>query len=116
MTENKKVMARNITDQMIRKGVNASDVCNALNIKHNTFSDWVNAKTYPRIDKIEAMAAYFGIPKFMLVENMDKIIDSLPYEKETINEAIKIYQRISKLSPKKQDDLLDYLQYLESRP
>lgn len=34
-----------------------------------TFSDWINAKTYPRIDKIELMANYFGIEKSDLVED-----------------------------------------------
>mgnify|MGYP000250745067 len=34
-----------------------------------TFSDWVNAKTYPRIDKIELMANYFGVTKADLVED-----------------------------------------------
>ena len=70
MIENRKIMAQNITNQMILKNVTATDVCKALNIKQNTFSDWVNGKTYPRIDSIEAMANYFNIPKFMLVEDV----------------------------------------------
>ena len=65
---NKEVMAKNILYYMEKKGVNATDVCNALGFKHNTFSDWVNAKTYPRIDAIELMANYFGISKAFLVE------------------------------------------------
>lgn len=68
MTTNKEVMAKNILHYMEKKGVNATDVCTALGFKHNTFSDWVNAKTYPRIDAIEMMANYFGVPKAFLVE------------------------------------------------
>ena len=70
MTTNKEVMARNILYYMNKKGVNATDVCNALGFKHNTFSDWVNAKTYPRIDAIEMMANYFQISKAFLVEDI----------------------------------------------
>lgn len=70
MTTNKEVMARNIQYYMNKKGVNATDVCNALGFKHNTFSDWVNAKTYPRIDAIELMANYFDISKAFLVEDI----------------------------------------------
>lgn len=70
MTTNKEVMARNILYYMNKKGVNATDVCNALGFKHNTFSDWVNAKTYPRIDAIELMANYFEISKAFLVEDI----------------------------------------------
>ena len=69
MVENKQVMAANISRYMEQKNVKATDICKALGIKHNTFSDWVNAKTYPRIDKIEMMANYFGVSKACLVED-----------------------------------------------
>lgn len=68
MNGNKEVMAANIKFYMEQQNVNATEICRALNIKQNTFSDWVNAKTYPRIDKIEKMANYFGISKAHLVE------------------------------------------------
>lgn len=68
MVENKSIMARNIRRLMEEKKVNATDVCEALNFKHNTFSDWVNGKSYPRIDKIELMANYFNVSKSDLVE------------------------------------------------
>lgn len=70
MTTNKEVMARNIQYYMQKNRLTATDVCNALGFKHNTFSDWVNAKTYPRIDAIEMMANYFGISKAFLVEDI----------------------------------------------
>lgn len=65
---NKQTMAKNIRYFMNLHNVNQSEVCNILNIPMPTFSDWVNAKTYPRIDKIEMMANYFGISKADLVE------------------------------------------------
>ena len=68
MIANKEVMARNIRRLMEQMNVNATEICKRLNIKQNTFSDWVNTKTYPRIDKIEAMANYFGVRKSELVE------------------------------------------------
>jgi len=70
MIENKEVMARNIKRNMENMGVNATEVCKALGIKQNTFSDWLHAKTYPRIDKIELMAKYFGVSKAELVEDL----------------------------------------------
>ena len=69
MFENKKVMAKNILHYMDVNNVTATDVCKACGFKQNTFSDWVNAKTYPRIDKIELMARYFHINKSKLVED-----------------------------------------------
>lgn len=68
MVENREVMASNIRYYMDLNHVNATDVCKALGFKQNTFSDWINAKTYPRIDRIEKLAAYFGVSKSALVE------------------------------------------------
>ena len=70
MTENKLIMAKNILYYMNKRNVSASDVCKACGFKQNTFSDWVNAKIYPRIDKIEIMANYFGVSKSDLVEDI----------------------------------------------
>lgn len=65
---NKEIMAKNIRHYMSIFNVTQTEICNTLGIKMPTFSDWVNAKTYPRIDKIELMANYFGISKADLVE------------------------------------------------
>lgn len=48
--------------------------------KYTTLSDWVNGKTYPRIDKIERMAAYFGVEKSALLEDRNHLPqDAIPY-------------------------------------
>lgn len=89
MVENKEVMARNIKRYMALKGVKAQEICQALGFKPNTFSDWVNAKGYPRIDKIEKMANYFGISKAYLVEESPDLMLS---EKE--RELILRYRQV----------------------
>ena len=65
---NKQIMAQNIRYYMNKRNITQTEICNTLGFKMPTFSDWVNAKTYPRIDKIELMANYFGISKADLVE------------------------------------------------
>lgn len=65
---NKEIMAKNIKRLMELKGKDRNDVCNDLGFKYTTFTDWINANTYPRIDKIEMMANYFGVTKADLVE------------------------------------------------
>lgn len=65
---NKRIMSSNIRRLMIRKGVNSATVCADLGFPIASFSDWINAKSYPRIDKIEKMANYFGVKKSDLVE------------------------------------------------
>lgn len=78
---NKEIMANNIRHYMNINNVTQTELCNTLGFKMPTFSDWVNAKTYPRIDKIELMANYFGISKSDLVEERSK---KLTYSKGTV--------------------------------
>lgn len=65
---NKEIMARNIRRLMDENNIDRNTICSDLNFKYTTFTDWINAKTYPRIDKIELMANYFHVPKSELVE------------------------------------------------
>ena len=64
----KKTMAKNIRHYMSENNVSASDICKALNIPPVTFSDWVHARIYPRMPKIEMLADYFGVTKNDLIE------------------------------------------------
>lgn len=70
---NKKIMSANILHYMNLKGKTRKDMCEALDVKYTTFTDWVNANTYPRIDKIEKMANYFGIEKSDLIEDHSEL-------------------------------------------
>lgn len=65
---NKEIMASNIQYYMDMYQKTRQDMCDALGVKYTTFTDWVKGNSYPRIDKIELMANYFGISKADLVE------------------------------------------------
>lgn len=65
---NKETMARNILKYMEEQGLSRMDMCDALHVPYTTFRDWVKAASYPRIDKIEKMAHFFGVSKADLVE------------------------------------------------
>ena len=69
---NKEVMSKNIQYYMALHGKTRQEMCDALGVKYTTFTDWIKGKTYPRIDKIELMANYFGIMKSDLVEDRSK--------------------------------------------
>ena len=71
---NKEIMAKNIKRYMALNQVRQTDICKTLKFPMATFSDWINAKTYPRIDKIEMMANYFGIEKSDLVEDRNELV------------------------------------------
>lgn len=69
---NKQIMANNIKFYLNKSGKTQKEICKDLGIAETTFSGWVRAVTYPRIDKIEKMANYFGIEKSDLVEDKTK--------------------------------------------
>lgn len=65
---NKETMAKNIIKYMTEQNHTRREICGALNIPYTTFRDWVKGLTYPRIDKIEKMAQFFGVTKADLIE------------------------------------------------
>lgn len=69
--EMKKIMAFNISYFLGLTGRTQRQMCKDLGFKENTVSDWLNAKTYPRIDKIEKMAIYFNCKKSSLIERYE---------------------------------------------
>lgn len=93
--QSKEIMARNIKKYMERKGVSNQQLCDALDFKYTTFMDWIKGVTYPRIDKIEKLANYFGVLKSDLIE--EKSIDSHPVEMAQIHYEIIMDEDISEI-------------------
>ena len=70
---NKEIFAKNLQYYMDINNKTRIEVCRDLEIPYSTFTDWCNANIYPRIDKIQLLANYFGIQKSDLVENKEKV-------------------------------------------
>lgn len=66
---NKEIMAKNIQYYLDLKGKDRNEMCRDLGFKYTTVSNWLQGVKYPRIDKIEMMARYFGVTKADLVED-----------------------------------------------
>ena len=90
--ENKQVMASNIRWHLNHLGLNVKDFAKKLNFKYSTVLDWTNAKTYPRIDKIEIMANYFNVEKSDLVEQyapkVERLSPSIPEKVIQLNRKL----------------------------
>ena len=65
----KEVFASNLKRYMDMHGKNQKDMAEIVGVSTATFSDYINAKKYPRIDKIDILADYFGILKSDLIED-----------------------------------------------
>jgi|GEM_PF-278534 len=90
--ELKKIIAKNLKRELFRVGKTQTDVAQELNIPAMTMSNWMNAKTYPRADKIQLLADYFRIPRSDLTEektensyNTEDKTDSYVSEASTIH-------------------------------
>lgn len=65
---NKEVLANNLTYYIERSGKSQKELAEVVGVATSTFNDWVKGRKYPRIDKIELLANYFGILKSDLIE------------------------------------------------
>lgn len=96
---NKKIMASNIKRLLNQKGLNGRQLALTLGFKYTTVNDWLNAKSYPRIDKIEIMANFFGVEKSDLVEDRTTA--------QTINKK-RLNTNYDKLNSNNQNKLVNY--------
>lgn len=71
---NKIVLAKNLQRYMEQYGYTAKDIAEKIGVEPSAVSYWVNAKYYPRIDKIEKMANLFHVNKACLVEEQDSYL------------------------------------------
>lgn len=69
---NRKILAENLAHYINLHEINMTDLARAINMTPTTVYDWFNAKTYPRMDKIQLIADYFKISKLELVEPREK--------------------------------------------
>mgnify|MGYP002512053206 CR=1 FL=1 len=108
---NKQIMANNIKKYMKLGNKKRTEICEYLDIPYTTFSDWINAKTYPRIDKIEKLANYFGVEKSDLVEEKKEHSDEKIYKSANISFVkIPLYGPIScGTGAFIEDNVIDYI-------
>lgn len=93
---NKSVISKNLTYYVERSGKTQKELSEIVGVATSTFNDWMKGKKYPRIDKIEILANYFGILKSDLIEDRDK--KSSPDElqlSEGEKKWLKLYHQLS---------------------
>ena len=79
---NKTIFAKNLAYYVERSGRTQKEIAEVAGVAASTFNDWMKAKKYPRIDKIEILANYFGILKSDLIE------EKMTEEKEKDNDIL----------------------------
>ena len=69
---NKEIMSRNLKYYIEKSGKDRRELADIWGFPYSTVSEWINGRKYPRIDRIEVMADYFGILKSDLIEDKDQ--------------------------------------------
>jgi transcriptional regulator with XRE-family HTH domain len=103
---NNKVFVTNLKHYIQEKGVTQKGVAEAIGVSQGAFCDWMKLRAYPRMDKLQKLAEYFGIEKSDLVE--DRSVKSKYYLNKEIKgiekklgespEAVELFLAIEKLS------------------
>lgn len=104
---NKQIMSKNLKRLMAEKPVTAKKLSKDLEFPYTTLLSWIKAENYPRIDKIEAMAGYFGVMKSDLIEN--KVMREMEEQPEEMAE-----KHFEMITDEDMNDIFDDFQYLDA--
>lgn len=66
--ESKKIFSDNLSRQLARTGKTQKEVAAALGVTPASVCDWLALRTYPKMEKVQKLADYFGITKADLVQ------------------------------------------------
>lgn len=105
---NKSVLAKNLTYYVDRSGKTQKELSEIVGVATSTFNDWMKGKKYPRIDKIEILANYFGILKSDLIEDKSQ---TPPHDELPLTEGEKmVLELFRKIPEDRQAEALELLQ------
>lgn len=74
-TNAREIFKKNLEQTMAAKRINQADIVAALNVTASTVSDWALGKKYPRVDTMQRLADYLGVPMSALTAEARAIID-----------------------------------------
>ena len=78
----KQVFSKNLRKYMASSGKTQKELAEIVGVTAPTFNEWIKGKKFPRIDKVQKLADYFGIQKSDLIE------ERLTEEQKAGNEAL----------------------------
>ena len=91
----KKIFSDNLKYYMRKKGCAQIDLIIDLNFDKSAVSSWVNGTRLPRMDKIDALARYFGVKRSDLIEeHTDKPAAPAPLRKDE-SELLDLYNSMN---------------------
>ena len=84
---NKQTMSANLKYYIEKSGKDRRELAEIWGFPYSTVTEWINGRKYPRIDRIEIMANYFGILKSDLIEERTPEREKMQKKSSTIADA-----------------------------
>lgn len=111
MAWSKEVLSKNLRYYMESRGKNQKEMAEIVGVSAPTMNDWLKGKKYPRIDKIEILANYFGILKSDLIEDRKE----QPTDNDGLSEKQKaFFDKVMQMSDAELDRLDKILSLVEN--
>jgi len=85
---NKETMAKNLKYYIAKSGKDRRELSEIWGFPYSTVTEWINGKKYPRIDRIEVMAEYFGILKSDLIEERTEEHRAMQKKNDTLSDIV----------------------------
>lgn len=76
---NKEIFIRNLKRQLEVSGKTKGEVAKTIGVSTGNFADWLAGRSYPRMDKVQRLAEFFGV-------QMSNLVDDVNFAKESVSE------------------------------
>ena len=90
---NQEIFSRNLKRYLDNSGKTQKEIAAAIYVSTGTFCDWIKGRAYPRMDKVQLLAEYFGISKSDLVEDVNVLKESVSEEDQ---EVLDLFHKVPK--------------------
>lgn len=112
--ESKRIFQQKFNALLHDRNVSQKDIASICGVSTSTVSTWSQGQNMPRMDKIEKLANYFGVPKSYFIEeshwqhtNIVRIMgrNGSYIEKRLTDDQVKALQTLIDQLPDASDDL-----------
>lgn len=110
--ETKKIFSDNLSRLLDQNNITQLELSKKMSVAASTVSSWCNGEKMPRMDKVEWMAEFFGVP----VSNLIEQFNNTPSKPDVLDEVdIAFYGEYRELSDDDKDTIRDMVRVMRER-
>ena len=110
--EQREIFATNLKRIMEKRGITQADIVDKLGITSSTASDWVNARKYPRVDKMQMLAELL---KVSLTDLRDRHDAQQEEEKQIEAAKVALFKGDGPVTDAMWEEVLNFAAYVQQR-